>query len=49
MDKRSGGKGRGYVGNIPNSGTMDVSAPHQKVHPKTGTVIKGGDLRTGKK
>lgn len=50
MEKRNGGKGgRGYVGNIPNSGTMDVPAPHQKVHPKTGTVIKGGDLRTGKK
>lgn len=49
MDKRSGGKGRGYVGQIPNSGTMDVQAPHQKTYPKTGTVTKGGDLRTGKK
>lgn len=39
----------GYVGKIPNSGNMDVKAPHQKTSPKKGKVIRGGDLRTGKK
>lgn len=43
MDKK------GYIGRIPNSGSMNVKAPHQTTSPKKGTVIKGGDLRTGKK
>ncbi len=39
---------KGYIGRIPNSGNMDVKAPHQTTSPKKGTVTKGGDLRTGK-
>ena len=49
MAKSKGGKSWGYVGKIPNSGSMTVQAPHQQTHPKTGTVTKGTDLRTGKK
>ena len=40
---------KGYIGKIPNSGNMDVKAPHQQTQPKKGTVVKGNDLRTGKK
>jgi hypothetical protein len=43
MDKKPG-----YIGSIPNSGTMDVKAPTQSTQPKKGTVVKGKDLRTGK-
>lgn len=43
MDKK------GYIGRIPNSGSMNVKAPNQTAGPKKGTVVKGGDLRTGKK
>ena len=39
---------KGYIGKIPNSGNMDVKAVHQQTSPKKGTVIKGGDLRTGR-
>lgn len=39
----------GYIGRIPNSGNMDVKAPNQITQPKKGTVVKGGDLRTGRK
>ncbi len=42
MDKK------GYIGRIPNSGNMTVKAPNQTTSPKKGTVVKGGDLRTGK-
>ena len=38
---------KGYIGRIPNSGNMDVKAPHQQVSPKKGTVVRGSDLRTG--
>ncbi len=40
---------KGYIGKIPNSGNMNVKAPHQQTQPKKGTVVKGNDLRTGKK
>ena len=40
---------KGYIGRIPNSGNMNVKAPHQQTSPKKGTMVKGGDLRTGKK
>lgn len=39
---------KGYIGRIPNSGNMDVKAPHQQTPPKKGNVTKGKDLRTGK-
>ena len=39
---------KGYIGKIPNSGNMNVKAPHQQTSPKKGTVVRGGDLRTGK-
>lgn len=40
---------KGYIGKIPNSGNMDVKAVHQQTSPKKGTVVRGTDLRTGKK
>lgn len=41
---------KGYIGRIPNSGTMAVKAPHQQKPVRKGTVVKkGNDLRTGKK
>ena len=39
----------GYIGKIPNSANMDVKAPSQTTQPKKGTVVKGSDLRTGRK
>lgn len=40
---------KGYIGKIPNSGTMDVKAPHQQTQRGKGTTVKkGADLRTGK-
>ena len=40
---------KGYVGSIPQTGTMDVKAPNQvKTPAKTGTVKTGKDLRAGK-
>ena len=40
---------KGYIGKIPNGGNMDVKAVHQQTSPKNGTVVRGTDLRTGKK
>ena len=40
---------KGYIGKIPNSGNMDVKAVHQQTSTKKGTVVRGTDLRTGKK
>ena len=40
---------KGYVGKIPNAGTMKVQAPHQTTPKKTGKMKTGKDLRTGKK
>jgi len=41
---------KGYIGKIPSSGNMDVKAPNQVKVPKKGTnVIRGTDLRTGRK
>lgn len=42
-------QGHGYVGTIPNSGTMSVKAPNQVSKPAKDKVIKGTDLRSGKK
>lgn len=42
-------KKSGYVGSIKNGGSQVVKAPSQTTDPKKGTVIKGSDLRTGKK
>ena len=39
----------GYIGNIPNAGTMVVQAPHQKSQPSKNNVIRGKDLRSGQK
>ncbi len=38
----------GYVGQIPNSATMNVKAPNQVKENPTPKVKKGKDLRTGK-
>lgn len=45
MDKKMEKK-KGYVGSIPNSGTMNVKAPHQTVPKTKGTVKTGSDLRS---
>ena len=37
----------GYAGRIGNSGHAQVKAPFPSGGGKKGTVIKGGDLRTG--
>ena len=42
-------KKSGYAGKIKNGGSQVVKAPSQTTDPKTGTVQKGNDLRTGKK
>jgi hypothetical protein len=39
----------GYIGKIKNSGSQMVKAPNQVTDPKKGSVVKGDDLRTGKK
>lgn len=42
-------KKNGYAGKIKNGGSQVVKAPSQTTDPKKSTVIKGNDLRTGKK
>lgn len=39
----------GYVGQISNSGTQSVKAPHQTAAPKKGKVKTGKDLRVKQK
>lgn len=40
----------GYIGKIENAGTQYVQAPNQKKpNGSKGTVIRGKDLRAGKK
>lgn len=40
---------KGYAGTIPNSGVMNVKAPHATTSPKgKGVTKKGNDLRSGK-
>ena len=41
-------KNSGYIGRIPNSPTMKVEAPHQKVNSKNPVMKTGKDLRAGK-
>ena len=43
------GKGKGYLGSVPNSGAAIVNAPNQKTEKKNITVHRGDDLRSGKK
>lgn len=42
-------KKRVYADGIKNSGSQVVKAPSQTTDPKKSTVVKGNDLRTGKK
>lgn len=39
----------GYVGSIPQGGAMNVKAPNQVARPSKNVVIRGKDLRSGKK
>ena len=39
----------GYVGSIPQGGAMNVKAPNQISRPSKNVVIRGKDLRSGKK
>lgn len=41
-------KNDGYIGKIPNSGTMNVPAPHQMKTSHNPKVKTGQDLRCGK-
>lgn len=43
------GSACGYAGRVKNSGTQTVKAPLQTVDQKKGKVMKGTDLRTGRK
>ena len=40
---------KGYIGSIPNRGTMNVKAPNQVSQPSKNKVIRGKDLRSGNK
>lgn len=40
---------KGYAGKIKNGGSQVVKAPSQTTDSKQSTVVKGSDLRTGKK
>lgn len=42
------GHPNGYVGNIKNSGSQVVKAPHQSAEHGKSTVHSGSDLRAGK-
>lgn len=40
---------KSYAGKIKNQGAQEVKAIYPAEHKKGSKVVKGGDLRTGKK